>query len=371
MKSLSGIALAACLLPTAVGASPGVDVYRELIRYQTNEAGASQAFAQNTRQFLTQFLQDPGSPYSELIDTPFVTNELWWPDFVDSLPLVAPDPYDAALKALQRQSGLTKARPGIDVDVDEASVSAFRGVKVASNAAKAGVDPDIFWQAWDMNDAKTTVAAGYAVALQMLRDQIRTNRPADYGRMAIKPDVLSRYMAQRDPDLVSEYDQRYLADLLRYDLSRPGTPADRHGGTSLPAAYRVARTAAAYFDSRYDLGYCENNDFRAALPGDGSGPEGAQPLCFVEANDRAVQSWYRRQLRIDAQRVSNDVNHGSGFSHLLHWVSTVLVLIDFAAFVEVVDAVVADDLAAEGAISEADAEYAADRAHRLTCRIRQ
>lgn len=371
MKSLSGIALAACLLPTAVGASPGVDVYRELIRYQTNEAGASHPFAQDTQQFLTRFLQDPASPYSELIVLPFVTNELWWPDFVDSLPITEPDTYDAALKALQHQSGLTKARPGIDVAVDDASVNAFRGVKVAANAAKAGVDPDIFWQAWDMNDAKTTVAAGYAVALQILRDQIRTNDVSGYERMAIKPDVLSRYMAQRDPDQVSEYDQRYLADLLRYDLIRPGIPSDRHGGTSLPAAYRVARTAAAYFDSRYDFGYCEKNDFRAAPPGDDPPSGIPQPLCLVEATDRAVQSWYRRQLRVDAERISNEVDHGGGFSHLLHWVSTVLVLIDFAAFVEVVDTLVADDLAAEGAISEADADYAADRAHRLTCRIRQ
>lgn len=372
MKSFQGIALVAFLLPSAAGASPNVDVYRELVRYRTNDVGVSGAFAQNTQHFVAQFLDDPGSPYSELNDFPEVANEVWWPDFAEGLPVPGPDKVASALTALQRQMGLTKARPGRDVVLDQSLIDRFHGQwKVAANAGKAGVDPDIFWHAWDMNNSLPSVAAGYAVALQILRNQIASNDPSDYGRMAIRPEVLSRYMDQRNPELISEYDQRYLASLLRYALAHPAAAIHAKNGDSLPAAYRVARVAAGYIDASYDFGYCESTDFHAMPAPDYSKPGAPTPLCLVEATDRAVQSWYRRQLRADAAGFRKDVGGESGFSHLLHIATTVLLLIDFAGFVEVIDAVVAGDLAAEGAISEADAEFAGERANRLTCRIRQ
>lgn len=374
MKSPRRLALFASLIPVVAfaGDTSHIDIYRELVRSRTENLGAEQSFGLNTNQFLRQLVDDPNALYAELSEQPRITNEVWWNRFVDGLPMDRDRSTDAALDALRWHSGLSKARPGIDVVVDEKAILAYGGREVAASALKAGVDPDIFNKAADMNIRRMTVAAGYAVALQILRDQMNAYDPADYGPRAIKPDVLDRYMKQTYPSWVTEYDERYLADLLRYEMNRNGRASDAGSRHQLPAAYRVARVAAAYSDRR---GYasprplCVGNEPSIFLPTTNTSLRDDPRLCFVAATDRAVQSWYRNEVRAEAAALRRR-GHGES-SSALRFIGTVLALVDVVSFIEVVEEVIAGDLVTMGGIEEADAEIASSRSNRLVCRINQ
>lgn len=375
MKSFLGSALIAALSSTAASAAPPsapVDAYKVFLRAELRHEGVDHALAADTSAFTARFLTNPSSPYSDLIDTPLFTNEIWWPEYVHRMRTADGEDTDRALATLQLQSGFTKARPGKDVEVTPAAQHAYRGREVAANAVKAGVDSDIFWQAFDMSGTSITAAAGHALALQILRDAAAAHDPADYGRMAIKPDVLSRYLRQQRPDRIPEADLRYLADLLRGAIQGRGAPLEGTLAQRLPAAYRLARVAAAYADSKgyySSRAYCAGDAPAAGQP---TGPEALgfdRPLCFIAATDRGVQAWFRRQLRIDALKLRIHENPHRGFERFAHLLGTVLIFMDMVAFIEVADALVADELATEGAIDEETAERLGNRANRLTCRI--
>jgi hypothetical protein len=376
MKSLLRLACLAAMLPAPAFAAEAstIDVYRELIRHRTATVGAANALDYDTRGFVSSFLEDPDSPYSNLRDDPPISNEVWWFDFVDSLSIDAGDANAAALEMLQWQGGLTKARPGIEVTVSDKATNAYRGREVAANAIKAGVDRDIFYKAWDMNAALTTVAAGHAVALQLLRDQVRNNAPDTYEARGIKPGVLTRYLRETYPERLDESDLSYLASLLRFALSKQSFTVDAEGQRQLPAAYRVARVAAAYSDGRAytnPTGYCHKNGPLPGAPTGADATEYHRPLCFVAATDRAVHSWYRREIRVQAARVRmahQTPDHVD--ARVSFWINTVLLLTDLAPFVEFGEAAVVEELAFEGGIAEEDAAFARERANQLTCRIR-
>lgn len=375
MKSILRMACLAALLPVPAfaGEPTTVDVYRELIRHRTATVGVENALDYDTRGFVSTFLVDPDSQYSSLRDDPPIINEVWWYDFVDSLTIDAANKSAAALEMLQWQGGFTKARIGVDVVVDNASLRAFRSPYAAANAIKAGVDADIFWKTRDMNGAMSTVAAGHAVALQLLRDQIWNNAPETHEARGIKPDVLARYLKRDNPEAIDENDQAYLADLLRYAISNRGFTVDAEGRRQLPAAYRVARVAAAYADAGGYLnpkGYCRGNEPRPGEPVGSDASEYHRPLCFIAATDRAVQSWFRRQMRHEASDVRLAHQAPDRVSaRVSFWLNTVLVLVDLAPFVELGEAAVIDEMVAEGALAEDDAAFAEERASQLTCRI--
>ncbi|WP_369926296.1 hypothetical protein [Xanthomonas sp. NCPPB 2632] len=375
MKSLIGSALVAALYSTAAGAaSPPatIDAYQVFLGAEIRHKGVDQALAADTATFAARFLENPSSPYSDLVESPRFTNAIWWPDYVHRVSADGNDDAVGALAALQLQSGFTKGRPGREVHVTPEAQRAYRSREAAANAIKAGIDPDIFWQAFDMNGASITAAAGYALALQLLREQAAAHDPSDYGRRAIKPDVLSRYLRQTHPERLPESDLRYLSDLLRGAIQRRDAPLEGTLAQRLPAAYRLARAAAAYADSKgyySSRAYCAGD---APAPGQPTGPEALgfnRPLCFVAATDRGVQAWFRRQLRIEALKLRIHENTHHGFERFVHLLSTVLVLMDMVSFVEIADALVGDELAAEGTIDEDTAERLSDRANRLSCRI--
>ncbi|HVI54724.1 MAG TPA: hypothetical protein VM621_06695 [Luteibacter sp.] len=378
MKCVLRLACVAALLPCpALAAKPtAVDIHHQLIRYRVAEEGVGRALDYSTREFVANFLEDPDSPYSALRGAPPIANEIWWSDFVDSLPFNAADKPAVALDMLQWQSGFTKARPGIEVAVDAAAARRYRGREVAANAIKAGVDADIFWKASDMNGAMSTVAAGHAVALQLLRELSRMKATTDDDQAhGIKPDVLARYLAQRNPQNIDENDQRYLADLLRYAISKGDFTVDTDGHRQLPAAYRVARVAAAYRDAKGYInanGYCLGNEPHPREPSGSDATEYNRPLCFVAATDRAVQSWFRRQMREEASsvRLAHQATDTAS-ARLSFWLNTVLVLTDLAPFVEIGEAAVVDEMVGAGALAEDGAAFAEDRANQLTCRIRK
>ena len=375
MKSLLRLACLAALLPLpALAAEPTtIDIYRDLVRHRVADVGADRAFNYNTRGLVSRFLDDPDSPYSDLRDDPPLTNEVWWSDFVDGLPLDSADKSATALGMLQWQGGFTKARVNVEANVDTASLIAFKSPYVAANAVKAGVDADIFWKARDFNGAMSTVAAGYAVALQILRDDIRTHPPEEYEARGIKPDVLKRYLAQRYVDQVSEDDDRYIADIMRYAISRRDFTIDAEGRRQLPAAYRIARVAAAYSDARGYLnanGYCTGNEPTPGEPRRAEDIDENRPLCFVAATDRAVHAWYRREMRKEAADVRLAHQPKDWASERLSFLlNTVLLLTDLAPFFEFGEAAAVDEMIGEGALAEDEAALADERVNQLTCRI--
>ncbi|NID16147.1 hypothetical protein [Luteibacter yeojuensis] len=369
MKSLFRLAVFASLFPLSsqAGDLPSLDAYKELVRFRVQDTKANEVFAGTTGEFLAQLLVVPSSPYSDLVEYPRMTNEVWWPTFIDSLPTRLPDAERSFLGLLQWQVGLSKARPGIEVAASDEAVAAYRGMQSAASALKAEVDPDIFWKARDMNGSHYAQAAGEAVALQILRDQMRRNDPATYGSRAIWPDVLSRYLEQTDPEAISNRDRNYLGGLVRQAITSMPSFGDGASRSGLPVVYRVARVAAAYADAEgYVMvgGYCTGNEPRSDLPH--QWPRKAEPLCFVAANDRAVRAWYRQQLHLETISRPPEIEH-SGLSRLMHWIGAALLVADFAAFIEVADSLIADDMLSEGLIEEEDAALAGERAERLTC----
>jgi hypothetical protein len=376
MKSPLRLACLAALLPApAFAAEPTtVDVYRELVRSRTAAVGVENALDYDTRRFRSIFLENPDSQYSNLRDDPPILNAIWWYDFVDNLAIDTSDKGGEALTMLQWQSGFTKARPGVDVAVDAEAAWAYRGREAAANAIKAGVDVDIFWKARDMNGAMSTAAAGYAVALQLLRDQVRSHAPESYEARGIKPGVLARYLRLDNPQNLDEGDQDYLADLLRHAVSKQGFTVDADGHRQLPAAYRVARVAAAYADAGGYLnpyGYCRGNEPRPEEPGGWDDTAYGGPLCFIAATDRAVQAWFRRQMRHEASSVRSAHQRGdrsAGDARLR--LANVLLLVDLAGFVEIGTAALVEEMGAEGALAEDEVAIAEERVNQLTCRIR-
>jgi hypothetical protein len=369
MKSIVRLAVMALLvsLPEfAIATTPPVDVHRELVRYRAVKHGISRALAHNTHRFVSMFLEDPTSPYSDIDGRPSITNELWWHAFIDSLPIDAADKNRAALETLQWQLGLTKARPGIEVAVSESLAKLYRGKEAAASALKAGVDADIFWKARDMNGTLSAVAAGYAVALQLLRDKVNSVQPARYAAMGIKPNVLARYLRQDRPDAISEYDTQYLDDLLRYAINDGHLTIDAKGDRQLPAHFRVARVAAAYADA---AGYFTGPTCAGNAPAGQSTMPAIGQLCLIAATDRAVHAWYRQEKHRQTEtlrlhRSQHEARHG-----FFTLVTVVLALADLAAFLEPIEASFVDELASSGELAEADAEFASNRSNRLTCRI--
>jgi hypothetical protein len=403
MKSLLRLACLAALLPLPAYATEptSVDVYRELIRHRTADLGVDKALDYDTREYVSRFLVNPDSPYSDLRADPPITNEVWWYDFVDELAIDAPDKSGAALAMLQWQGGFTKARfkelgthedpdtaaGNVDVVVDDLSARSYarygargksntlRSPNAAANAIKARVDPDIYLKAWDLNGALTTVAAGHAVALQILREDALSHSPETHEARGIKKDVLTRYLRQDHPERISESDLAYLADILRYALSDQSVKRDANGNVQLPAAYRVARVAAAYADAGgyfNSEGYCKGTEVNEKAPSGAKAFDDNTPLCFVAATDRAVQSWFRRQMRHEEASVRSAHNSPDEAERRVQfWFSAVLTLVDIAGFVEFAEAGLVDELSAEGALTEEEAAFAEERASQLTCRIRQ
>ncbi|URL58217.1 hypothetical protein IM816_16730 [Luteibacter flocculans] len=372
MKSYVRLALTACLFSAAASANTGqapipntFNAQKELMQFRVRTQGASAAFSRTHKELLASFLAHPSSPYSELFAEPGLANEIWWPEFIGSLASRFTDAEPMVIHALQRQWGFTKARPGIDIDVGPAQTAAYHGREAAANAMKAEVDADIFWRARERNGAHYGRAAGDAVALQILRDQIKRNDPSTYGVLDIEPAVLERYLTYDGWPEISEYDARYLFDLLNYALRT--TPSYDRGGTAvmLPTIYRVSRTAAAYADANGYFttgGHCSGNDARTDAY---ESIDEDDPLCFIAATDRAVKLWYKRRLHSEAIVHPPHATSHAGFGELMFFVLT---LFDLPLAAEAEEAVAASELAGEGVLTEEEASFATSRAS-LTCGV--
>lgn len=239
-----------------------------------------------------QLLTHPESPYSDAEPHPAFTNEVDWVDVLDALPASMGE--TDALNVLRVDLGTTRARPGVDVIPSPG----FRDRFVSASATKADVDADIFWHTLDLMGYRHSArAAGYAVALQILRRQVETTPVERRSAAGIDESVLSRIMAARHAGDVRPDDLAYLGLILRFHINQGiSGETSRAGKRLIPTAYRMARVAAAYRDLE---GYLERPPCRPdgspATPG--YTKDDVTALCFVAAHDRAVYRWYRDEVR--------------------------------------------------------------------------
>lgn len=367
LRILAGVvALAMTSVDSVATTATGVDVLSHFQRERMNRLGAANALGHSNAAFIRQMLVNPESPYSELVAEPGFTNDVDWPETLDRIqggPLTS----DQALAVMQWDLGMTRARPGLDIAIRPG----FRDDFAAAGATKADVDPDIFWHVLDLTGySHSTKAAAYAVGLQILRHQLQRIPEARRMALSVDPEVFDRFMRARHFDEVSEYDLDYVSMLVQQRLVhwRAGEVAST-GLRSLPAAYRVARVAAAYRDLQgYIGGYPCNRDGMPVATFAGTGADAdAQPLCFAAATDRAVHRWYLDESRRQAARIPP--RRESGLGRFAGFAGAVLALVDIVGALEVVESLIADDLAIAESIAPAEADFAAERADILSCPI--
>jgi hypothetical protein len=340
----------------------GVDVLTHLQRERMARLGTDDA-PQARQTLLNQLFADPTSPYSELNEHPDFTNDVEWPAVLAQLPgnLSTSD----ALAVLNWDLGLTRARPGRDIEPR----SGFRDPFIAASASKADVDADIFWHILDLTGYRhSTKAATYAVAMQILRQQLATTDADRQVALGVDKEVFRRVMAASSFDQVPTYDMQYLSALVQHRLIhwQVGDRAST-GRRALPAAFRIARVAAAYRDAQ---GYLSSVPCRPdATPNArnaGSGEaDDERPLCFVAASDLAVHRWYVDEADRQARWVPE--REPGGMQRLIGFATAVFALLDLAPLVEMVEAVAADDLVTARLLTSSEADLAAERADNLFC----
>jgi hypothetical protein len=311
-----------------------------------------------------RLLEMPDSAYSPLVSAPAFTNETDWADFVDSLP--ADVGSEGALAMLQYDLGATRARPARDIHARPG----FRDAFVAASATKAGIDPDIFWHALDMEGfRRSTRAATYAIGLQILREAAKAtaSRPRDVG---VDIDVLDRFMQARQMDELNASDLRYLSILLQHGLLhwRAGA-VDDTGRRLLPVALRIARVAAAYRDAQGYIGGSPCHADATANPryAGSADANDDRPLCFVAATDHAVQRWYVAEVRRQAAWRPPPSKHDR--SGLVTLFALLMPLFDLATLVEVAEASAAEDASLAGMSDATDAANYSNEVAALACQI--
>lgn len=268
---------------------------------------------------------------------------------------------------LQWDLGFIKARPG-DLLVPY-KLTAYGAEHAGLNAVKAGVEADIFNQALVVfGNPHSTVAAKYAVAAQILRDRIRTTNPDKYAVRNIRPDVLERFMALPTLQALLPYDADYLRTLLEGEVERHTVARTNYTGTrEIATPFRIARVAAAYRDNQSYLAAPCHPDGRHR-EGIASTDPTTGPMCFVDANDRAVYAWYNQEFRRQAGLIRDREPMGSPTATLLALLVPFGAVMDVLAAAEFVETLAAEDLAVSGELEEDEALAYEDRVEALTCR---
>lgn len=240
-------------------------------------------------------LREPDSPYSALRDVGEITANSGWHEALDESGLAPAD----GVKAYAFRMGLTKARPAVDLEIS----SQYLGYDpfIGASATKAAVDEDIFRHAIEYSGFhNAAIAANYAVGAQMLRDSLKRVPAERHEEQNLRKDVLDRFLAMGASDVIDDYDGDYLERLVAGEITdfRPGVSPSL-AVDYLPAQYRVARLAAAYHDmSGYFGGFpcLRTGVHNPAFAGTGTEND-TRALCFVDANDQDVYTWYLRQLK--------------------------------------------------------------------------
>lgn len=317
----------------------------------------------------SMLLLRPYSPYSDVEDQPDFTNSSAWGAVLGNLPSSVG--YDDALDIVRWDLGATRARPDIDVQVTRA-VRLANGRPldpfIEASLVKAGVDADIFKKMIDLTGFRhSTKAAGYAVALQILRNQMAVFPRERWSELGIEGDVYERAMSGTSLRHLTSYDVHYLSLLLQHQLIHrrfgAATPA---GERELPTAYRVARVAAAYRDMEGYISYPCRADATPREGRAGLGQGDDRPLCFVAATDRAVYQWYLGEAAAQAHPIPSEPEQ-SGLARMLAAAALFMPLLDIAAIAEVAEVAEAEEVATEAVAAEEGVDAAVERASPLTC----
>lgn len=275
--------------------------------------------------------------------------------------------WQQAWEILQWDLGYTKAHP---VDVRLPFLTDAYGSGFAElSATKAGVQADIFHQALSIfGDRHSTFAAKYAVAAQILRERIAATPEADREMLDVDPEVLGRFMALPEGGALDAYDAQYLRNVLESEMNRHTVARDTfRGSREIGTPFRIARVAAAYRDNQaYVAPPCTAN-FRYR-EGVASLDPRQGPMCFVDANDRAVYAWYNEEFRRQAGLVRESQPEKSALGNVLALLVPFGAVLDMLAAAEFIETLAAEDLAASGELEEEEALAYQDRATGLSCR---
>jgi hypothetical protein len=272
-----------------------------------------------------------------------------------------------AWRMLQWDLGFTKARPE-DVRLPH-TTDDWGSEQAALNAIKAGVEADIFRQSIALfGNAHSTFAAKYAVAAQILRERIAAT-PEDKREVRnVEPEVLARFMTLPEGSPLDAYDAQYLGALLESEINRHTVARSSFRGIrEIATPFRIARVAAAYRDNQSYVAPPCTDDFRYR-EGVASLDPRRGPVCFVDANDRAVYAWYNEAFRRQAGLVRESQAETSPLAKVLALLVPFGVMLDVLAAVEFTEALVTEDLAVSGEVAEEEAVAAEERAGGLMCR---
>ncbi|MFM0201324.1 hypothetical protein PQR53_15800 [Paraburkholderia fungorum] len=317
------------------------------------------------------FMENPISAYSEIKKMPIEINTLEWnvalgkfnQDNRVNLTL------EESIRLFANENGLTKARPGIEVDIHPfpPGYDANEGSLIVANATKARVDADIFYKSnYVFGPRYTTVAAKFAVAAQILRDLIKEVAPVELEVNGIRKDVLDRFLSEAvyNEALLSEYDKSYLMNLLHNQLRSSDSKSAniREGGFVPPAQFRVARVAAAYREMQ---GYLAS--YPCTMEGENRNPEGKGEMCFANMTDKALYSWYKHEYSL--QMLSpRPWDGGSGMQKLAHLLLPIAMIMEGLAAVEFLGAMEAAELGVEEALEEDEVKAFESRYLQRFCR---
>jgi hypothetical protein len=272
--------------------------------------------------------------------------------------------------------GFTKARMGYDIHWLPDGLDHPGG----ANAMKAGIEPDIYNRAFGLvGPGYPAIAGTYASAAQVLRAKLASTPRPRWKDLGLREDVIDHFVHAKDATTLSDFDLHYLIQFLDGEMATWDVGhRSAYGMRELPVVFRVGRAAAAY---RERAGYSTNpclDAYRYDPANAGMGGLDRRPLCFRDAIDRAVRTWYVRQLN-DELTVARSLAQTGGDmvarmavplrSSRQGWIGiTRPAAVEVAAHKEVIEAKVANTLLTAGDLSYRDASEATRRAMRLTCK---
>lgn len=304
---MTGIVL--CTMPVITDATPagrfhtnnqqgdlyGVWVRNSMKRLSPTDLGNFWPF-QDDSVWEGEFLETPGSIYSDLHPRMFTSNGDDIPGDEDIFPRAR----SRAAKAMAWDLGLDKALAGYQAPVTQHSIeTGGHAPVVKANYTKAGVMTRYFQKAYDIgNNNLYTINAELAVAVQILHEWVEATDAVDRFEMGVYDDVLLRFERATSLRDMTDADLAYLADILRGELStwRAGR-LNAFGYREIPTPLRIARVAAAYASTQEGYLACQP-DSQRDMSHAGTIPEQLdKPICFTDANDRAVYRWYREKRK--------------------------------------------------------------------------
>lgn len=371
------VVLGAITLP-ASATTHVVDPIAALIREYSKEGKSAEYIERDSDEVYERYvLNRPDFPYANEVVQPLSDADAPTRRALDSVstrehPVNQRDLHNMKVWDL----GFTKARMGYDVHWLPDGLY-YQG---GANAVKAGIEPDIYERAFDLaGSGYPAIAGSYAVAAQLLRTKLASTPRPRWKELGLRQDVIDHFVHADSAAKLSDFDLHYLIQFLDGEMATwDAGHQSAYGLRELPVVFRVGRAAAAYHERN---GYRTNpclDDYRYDPVNAGMGGVERRPLCFRDATDRAVRSWYVRTLRdeLSSTRSLSQTNPDgvarmavSLRSSRQGWIgitrpggATV------AARKEVIEAKVANNLLAAGELSYRDASEATRRAMRLTCK---